>query len=142
MPADSPAVTVARLARLLEKCSAELTIPQYRALALLAGGDQRAGHLAARLTVARPTLTALVDTLVEKGLVARDASPGDRRAISLSITDLGHEVLSRTDSQFVAALSSVIGDCDDPELVMRAFDMLVEALDRRLAASTLAPVRA
>lgn len=142
MSADSPAVTVARLARLLEKQAAKLTIPQYRALALLAGGDQRAGLLAARLTVARPTLTALVDTLVEKGLVARDASPGDRRAISLSITDLGHEVLSRTDAQFTAALSSVIDDCADPDLVMRAFDMLVEALDRRLAASTLTPVQA
>lgn len=81
MSVDSPAVTVARLARLLEKQAAELTIPQYRA-AMLAGGDQRAGHRAAKLTVARPTLTALVDALVDKGLVARDAAASAPRDAS------------------------------------------------------------
>ncbi len=90
MEADDPTLTLARLARLLENNgTTELTLPQYRVLGLLAGGDERASHLAARLAVAKPTLTSLVDSLVERGLAARETLDGDRRVVRVSITPAG-----------------------------------------------------
>ena len=43
MTVDDPTLTIARLCRVLEcNTAAGLTLPQYRVLGLLAGGDERA----------------------------------------------------------------------------------------------------
>ncbi|MGH9150616.1 MAG: MarR family winged helix-turn-helix transcriptional regulator, partial [Acidimicrobiales bacterium] len=72
----------ARLSKALELSLAplDLTLPQYRLLAYLSGGPERATALAERLEVRPPSLTALVDGAVARGLVERAATPGDRRA--------------------------------------------------------------
>src|SRR6476659_4436248 len=92
--ADDPTLTIARLCRVLEcNTAAGLTLPQYRVLGLLASGDERASLLASRVSVAKPTLTAIVDSLFERGFVAREIPDGDRRSIRLSITDSGRSQL-------------------------------------------------
>ena len=93
-----PTLTIARVSRLLESnTTTDLTLPQYRVLGLLSLGDERATLLAARLTVAKPTLTSLVDSLVERGYVARESSDGDRRAVRLSITAAGRAALAEAE---------------------------------------------
>jgi predicted transcriptional regulator len=80
MTADDPTLTIARLCRVLEcNTTAGLTLAQYRVLGLLAGGDERASLLASRVSVAKPTLTSIVDSLFERGLVSRETPDGDRR---------------------------------------------------------------
>ena len=92
MTVDEPTLTVARLGRLLENTSdVELSLPQYRVLGLLSTGDERATQLAARVSVTKPTLTAIVDSLVERGYVRRETTDGDRRAVRLSITANGRK---------------------------------------------------
>ena len=92
MPADLPTLTIARLCRVLENHgTSDLSLPQYRVLGLLSAGDERATQLAARLAVTKPTLTALIDGLVERGFVVRETTDGDRRAVRLSITDAGRD---------------------------------------------------
>lgn len=132
MPADDPTLTIARLSRLLENHStAELSLPQYRLLGLLALGEERASQLAARLSVAKPTLTSLVDSLVERGFVARETLDGDRRAVRLSITRTGRGALDRTAVHLRSVLDSVLAHCSDPPAVIAALDQLRLALDRR-----------
>jgi DNA-binding MarR family transcriptional regulator len=138
---DRPTLTVARLHRTLEHApGAELTLPQYRVLGLLAGGDARASHLAHRLAVSKPTVTALVDSLVERGYVSREAAAGDRRAITVSITRTGRRAISRTAIALRAALDDVVDRCADPAGVYAALDQLAPALDawwaERIAATT------
>jgi DNA-binding MarR family transcriptional regulator len=140
---DEPTLTVARLHRTLEHApDAELTLPQYRVLGLLAGGDARASHLAHRLAVSKPTVTALVDSLVERGYVSREAAPGDRRAITVSITPTGRSAIARTATALRAALDDVVDRCADPAAVYAALDQLAPALDawwaERIAATTAA----
>jgi DNA-binding MarR family transcriptional regulator len=138
---DEPTLTIARLHRALEHTpEAELTLAQYRVLGLLAGGDARASHLAHRLAVSKPTVTALVDSLVERGYVSREAATGDRRAVTVSITRTGRRAIARTAIALRAALDDVVNRCAEPAAVYAALDQLVAALDawwaERIAATT------
>ncbi len=91
--------TVARLARFVEVALAgsDLSMPQYRLLSLLSEGSVNASTLARRLVVSRPSVTALVDGLVARGLVERGTDPADRRHVTHLVTPQGHEVLARAD---------------------------------------------
>ncbi|HEY4333675.1 MAG TPA: MarR family transcriptional regulator [Ilumatobacteraceae bacterium] len=134
MTVDEPTLTLARLSRLLENNgTTELSLPQYRLLGLLSSGEERASQLAARLAVAKPTLTSLVDNLVERGLVARDAMHGDRRAVRVSITAAGRLTLGRTAVQLRSVFDRVLERCDDSNAVLAALADLRSALDGLLA---------
>jgi DNA-binding MarR family transcriptional regulator len=132
MTADIPTLTVARLGRLLENNSTnDLSLPQYRVLGVLSTGEERASQLAARLSVAKPTLTALVDSLVERGFVIREAADGDRRAVRLSITRAGRAALRATGTRLRTVLDEVLTRCADAEAVLAALEQLRLALDLR-----------
>jgi DNA-binding MarR family transcriptional regulator len=136
MTVDGPTLTIARLGRLLENhASASLSLPQYRVLGVLASGEERATQLAARLSVAKPTLTALVDSLVERGYVARESLDGDRRGVTLSITKPGRAALHTTAASLRAALDDVLARCAHPDRVITALQELSDALDARWAES-------
>jgi DNA-binding MarR family transcriptional regulator len=68
----------------------EVTLGQSGILFLLRREDgQTMGQLSAALAVKNPTLTGLVDRLERSGLVTRQASQDDRRAIRIYITRKG-----------------------------------------------------
>src|SRR5260221_143429 len=94
---DEDLLTLARLGRLLERACAAvdppLTLAQYRLLAMIGAGADRATHLAGQLALAKPTVSATVDTLAERGLVERAASSDDRRVTTLTVTRSGASVL-------------------------------------------------
>lgn len=147
MAADLPTLTVARLGRLLELNSpTDLTLPQYRVLGVLSSGEERASQLASRLGVAKPTLTALVDSLVERGYVLRESADGDRRAVRLSITPAGRTSLGTTGTVLRGLLDEVLERCADPAQVLAALEDVRLALDRRyldkLAPTSAAPAAA
>ncbi len=91
--------TVARLARFVEVALADcdLSMPQYRLLSLLSEGSVNASTLARRLVVSRPSVTALVDGLVARGMVERGTDPADRRHVTHLVTQRGHDVLAEAD---------------------------------------------
>jgi DNA-binding MarR family transcriptional regulator len=140
MPPDTPALTVARLARLLENnATADLSLPQFRVLGLLSAGDERASQLATRLAVAKPTLTALIDSLVDRAYVTREAAPTDRRVVRLSITAAGRVALTSAEAQLRSVLDEVLGRCRHPDRVLAALDEIRVALDQRSAERTAEP---
>ncbi len=96
----------ARLSRQVERALApvELSLPQYRLLALLGDSEELASALAGLLAVRPPSVTALVDGLVQRGLVERRASEGDRRCVAHVLTDAGRAVLARGDEAVGARL--------------------------------------
>jgi DNA-binding MarR family transcriptional regulator len=142
MNEDDPTLTIARLARVLEcSATAELTLPQYRVLGLLAGGGERASLLARRVAVAKPTLTSIVDSLFERGLVSRDTPDGDRRSVRISITRAGRAELRRSSAAFREVLDGVLAECADPDRVLAAVHDLRQALDERWANRAVAEQR-
>ncbi|MBO0822681.1 MAG: MarR family transcriptional regulator [Actinobacteria bacterium] len=102
--------TVARLGRHVEIALArvDLTIAQYRALTQLSEGAEASSSLAAKLAVSRPSATAVVEGLVERGLVDRRHSVEDRRRVSVNLTDAGWRVLSAADEAVGAKLAEVL----------------------------------
>ena len=71
---------VARLARVLERASGDLSMAHYRVLAAVADGDERASRVAARLALGKPTISASVDALCRRGLLTREDVVHDQRA--------------------------------------------------------------
>jgi DNA-binding MarR family transcriptional regulator len=72
----------------------DTTIAQYRALVVLASrGPQRMTGLAAALAVTPSTAGRMCDRLVRKGLIRRHQDRSDRRAVQVSVTAEGRQVL-------------------------------------------------
>ena len=80
---------LALAARSLERAAGDLTLAQYRVLAFVAAGHERSSIVAEGLALARPTVTATVDWLVERGMLTREAVAGDRRSVRLAVTRAG-----------------------------------------------------
>jgi long-chain acyl-CoA synthetase len=78
----------------------ELTLSQYRVLAVLDEGREAASKLAEKLAVSRPSVTGVVDGLVIKGLVRRNHGDHDRRRIDVDLTDSGRQTLLAADAAF------------------------------------------
>lgn len=127
----SPVVlAIMRLSRALEHAETGLTAPQYRILKLAGAGGERSTRLAQRLAVAKPTLTSVADGLVSAGYAIREAEPGDRRVVRLSLTAAGRTALERADTAYAAWLGPVLEQTGDPAMVLRALDLLDATLTR------------
>jgi DNA-binding MarR family transcriptional regulator len=131
---DHDVLTLARLARLLERACTDLapplTLAQYRLLAMIGAGAEQASEIAGRLSLAKPTVSATVDTLVERGLVTRGAAD-DRRALRLQLTADGVTALTTAEHAMRARLDDVLARVDDPVAVIRALGALGTGLDER-----------
>jgi DNA-binding MarR family transcriptional regulator len=85
---------VAVAARSLAHVEGNVTVPQYRALVVLASrGPQSAGALAELLGVHVSSLTRLCDRLVDKGLITRATEPANRRRLTLTLTPRGRRLV-------------------------------------------------
>ena len=83
-------VLVAVAVRSLAAVDHDVTLPQYRALVVLASrGPQRPTELAEALAVHPSTITRLCDRLVAKRLVHRGESTENRREVSIRLTAEG-----------------------------------------------------
>ena len=81
-------VLVGVAARSLAGRAEEITLPQFRALVVLAGrGAMRPVDLAEDLAVSSSTVTRLCDRLEAKGLLRRTREASDRRTVQLSLTE-------------------------------------------------------
>jgi DNA-binding MarR family transcriptional regulator len=81
-------------ARSLAAVEHEVTLPQFRALVVLASrGPVNSGALADELAVHPSTGTRLCDRLVAKGLVTRDHHPDNRREVVVTITPKGRTIV-------------------------------------------------
>lgn len=90
-----------RVARSAEDALArvDLTVDQWRALRTLAAGPGLTmGELTERLLIPAPSTTRLVDGLVDRALVYRRSSPGDRRRVEATLTDAGDRLLARAEA--------------------------------------------
>src|SRR3546814_2277960 len=94
---ESAVRAVARLGRVFEKRLADdgMSLPQFRVLSFLSEGEWAASKVADWLAVSRPSLTSLVDGLVDQGWVERKGSPTDRRCVLHHLTPAGRAQLAR-----------------------------------------------
>ncbi len=79
-----------------EWLSSNLTLAQLRVLLVLhVQGSSRMSSIASALDIALPTATGIVDNLVKKGLVMREADPQDRRLVICKLSPEGQNLINR-----------------------------------------------
>lgn len=103
-------VLVAVAARSLAEHEDEVSIPQYRALVLLASrGPQRPVDLAEALAIDPSTATRLCDRLVRKRLISRRRQATDRREVRLDLTVRGRRLVDSVTSRRRLEIERVLG---------------------------------
>jgi DNA-binding MarR family transcriptional regulator len=117
----------------LERASGELNLAHYRVLSAIASGHQRASHVAVRLALGKPAVSAAVDSLVQRGLVTRTGVTTDQRAAALSLTDDGAAVLERAESEMVDRVTRICARTPDEAQVLTSLASLGAALDAAAA---------
>jgi DNA-binding MarR family transcriptional regulator len=103
---------VALAARSLADLDSDVTLPQYRALVVLASrGPQRVVDISTELGVNPSTGTRMCDRLVRKRLIRRYRSQTDRREVRLTLTPAGgqliREVTQRRRKEFVRMVKAI-----------------------------------
>lgn len=105
----------------------DLSVPQFRTLAYI--GRQPGCSLtdvAEFIGLTAPTMSVLINGLVERGLVHRAASLLDRRRVVLSLTDAGAQMHMRAldgTLDWLAGLLAPLAE-DDRLLVVKSMDLL------------------
>jgi len=97
--------------------SSDLTVAQLRVMLVLhSEGPSRMGAISSGLDVALSTATGIVDNLVKKGLVAREADPNDRRAVICRLSPEGQESINRLWSSSRFQMEKLFDGLTDEEL--------------------------
>lgn len=141
----SAVLAIMRMARALDRVEAGLSPQQYRILKLAGAGGERSARLAERLAVAKPTLTAIADSLVAAGLARREAEPGDRRVVRLHLTEAGNVAVERADAaygQWLGDLLELTGDGDRIEADLLLINVALDELRRSRKPGAIAPASA
>lgn len=106
-----------------------LSAPRLSALSVVAfGGPLSLAALAKAEQVRPPTMSRIVDALVEAGLVTRETAPGDRRSVRIAATEAGREMIEIGRERRVRALVARLAALTDYE--RRALARGVEILER------------
>jgi DNA-binding MarR family transcriptional regulator len=134
-----PAVrALARVSRVLEAASPDVSLAHYRVLAAVASGEERATLLAARLALGKPAVSAAVESLCRRGLLERLDVVADGRAVALSLTADGVLVLDRVEAEMTRRVVDLCARTADPDSLLDALAQLAPAMDdarkERLAA--------
>ena len=117
----------------------DITMAQAKVLHVVrATGSLPMSDLVARLGVTVPTVTGIVDRLVERELVVRRGTPDDRRRVTIEITPSGVELIDGMRDLSAGQLLGLLAVMDNDELgTFLAFLRVLErALLRFAAAAT------
>ncbi|MGH2852420.1 MAG: MarR family winged helix-turn-helix transcriptional regulator [Solirubrobacteraceae bacterium] len=101
-------------------------------LQALAEGPCRITVLAAREGVTQPAITVLVNRMVARGWVRRDADPLDGRVVLVALTAQGREVWERLRREYRALLHEEMASLPDVDVdvLARATEILDYLIDR------------
>lgn len=97
-----------------------ITIPQFRTMQTLTqlNGDGATNlELARRIAVSPPAMTAMIDGLVERGLVTRTTDPDNRRQVLILLTETGVERLEAAVAAIEHRMSKGIAKLSSEEAV-------------------------
>lgn len=116
---------VAVSARSLNEVEDKLTLPQFRALVVLAShGPLRLTHLAEHLAVNPSTAMRMAERLVAAGVIDRSPNPDNRRESIMSLTDTGREVVEQVTRRRREEIAAIV-----ERMPAAHRDRLVEALE-------------
>ncbi len=94
-----------------------LTIAQLKSLFFISNeGRTNFKRLAEALGVTPPSVTGIVDKLVEQGLLSRQENPDDRRVLWLETTPKAEALINELRASKASLFSAILAHMDDKEL--------------------------
>lgn len=124
--------SAALAARSLAGLQPEVTLPQYRILAMLdSKGPQRVADVATELKVRAPAASRMCDRLERRHLLIRRTGFRDRREVHLHLTLPGAQLLAEITNRQRTALASVAAalPAASPDILVGALRSLAAAAD-------------
>jgi DNA-binding MarR family transcriptional regulator len=97
----------------------DLSTTQVRVLGILRDHQPRMAELAQHLGLDKSSISGLIDRAETRGLVQRDASPDDGRAVRVSLTAEGRDLARTVEEQVrerVAGVAGVLSAVDQRRL--------------------------
>lgn len=88
----------------------------FRILSILTKGSSTPSTLAQAMDVSLPSMSASLQTLVERGWVLRQRSQQDRRSIELQVSALGREVMEAEHNRVTAWTATLLEPLSASEL--------------------------
>jgi DNA-binding MarR family transcriptional regulator len=94
-------------------------------------GPARLTELAVAEGVSQPSMTALIARLTDQGLVSRAADPRDGRAVVLTLTEAGQELLAQRRAERTRQITGPLADLspDDLRRIAEALPALLRLAD-------------
>ncbi|WP_254439158.1 homoprotocatechuate degradation operon regulator HpaR [Ruegeria arenilitoris] len=121
---------MAPIRKMLQK--AGITEQQWRVLRVLSeNGKTDAGMLANRAALMSPSLSRIIQSMENSGLVSREADPNDRRRQHIAITASGQAIIDShlaEASDIAAYYRDILGD-DDHDTLVALLQKLALGLD-------------
>jgi DNA-binding MarR family transcriptional regulator len=124
---------LARASSALERSSSHLGLAHYRVLTAIAQGNERASNVARTLAIGKPTVSAAVESLCQRGLLARSRVAGDQRAAALHLTPAGETLLEQVETEMISRIYELCDRTPDGEQLIESLVWLGAAMDSRLA---------
>jgi DNA-binding MarR family transcriptional regulator len=129
-----------RAERVAQGLQPELSDSQLAALAALEKRTMTPGELAEHEKVQPPSITRVIASLEERGLIQRMPHPSDRRQVVLTVTDQGRDVVRRVRQLRTAWLAQRLRDLTPAErAVLREALPILEKLSQSLPAEHQPP---
>ena len=114
-------------AKLRERRAADISVPQFRAMAYINRHDGASlSVLSAHIGLTLPSMSKLIDGLVSRKLINRTGHNEDRRKVCLSLTPQGHEELNAAyghTQKYIAEKMSSLAE-DDLKAIAHAMYVL------------------
>ena len=107
----------------------EMSVPQYRTLAFVYRNEGASlSEVGDHIGLTLPTMSLLVDGLVDRGLVSRRTAPEDRRRMTLTLTEAGRARLESARAATMANLEERLRQlsASDRATITTAMRMLSE----------------
>ena len=116
-------------ARSLAEVEDEVTLPQFRALVVLAGSDRNLGDLAEALDVHPSSATRLCTRLEAKGLLTRRPSAQSRRELVVSLTSDGRSLVDAVTRRRRREIARIVARIPEREqsVLVHALGIFAEA---------------
>jgi DNA-binding MarR family transcriptional regulator len=93
----------------------DLSLTQLRVLAILRDYEPKMAELAAYLGLDRSSVSGLIDRAVKRGLVRRDTSSDDGRAVRVSFTPDGQRLARELTDEIGALIAPMTGGLSSAE---------------------------
>lgn len=104
----------------------------YTLLAIPEAGSITMNELSVKMKLATSTMTRMADQLIQKGMIARQTDPEDRRVVRVDLTENGCSVRAQLKETMQALYSQVLSGIpnEEQDTVLGSLEMLNESILR------------